>query len=533
MQELNLEINWIPEFLKEGRVKHNIETAPDWNITRNRYWATAIPIWKSKSGKIKVLGSINELKKYAIKLPKGKIDLHKDYLDKVKLKINKEEYTRIPEVLDCWFESGSMTFAQFHYPFENKEYFEKNFPAQFVTEYIGQTRAWFYYMMALSAILFNKIPFENVLTTGTILAEDGEKMSKSKKNFPDPMVVIKKYGADALRFYLLQSPLMKADNFNFSEKGLEEVYKKVILLLYNVNNFYSLYKIDKKLEKEKLSLIDEWILSRLNQVGIDVEKYLKSYNTIKSCEKIKKFVEDLSTWYVRVNRNRFNSGDEIAKKVLRKVLNKLSKIIAPIMPFVAEKIYENINEKESVHLQKWPKFEDKRINESLNKKMELTREFISLGLKQRDRNKIGLKWPLEKAIIFCKEYDLPRELEEIIKSQLNVKKIELNLDKKIEENYVELDLHLTPELEAEGYAREISRQIQAFRKKLGLDKKDEVEIIIVVDEKFKKILDSQKDFIQNRTNSKKIMIVTTKKETFKKEINFKIKDKRGKIIIVN
>ena len=319
---LNKKINWIPKFLKEGRVKHNIETAPDWNISRNRYWASAIPVWKSENGKIKVIGSIKELKKYAKNLPKKEIDLHKDYLDKVILEINGEKYKRVPEVLDCWFESGSMPFAQFHYPFENKKFFEKNFPAQFVAEYIGQTRAWFYYMMVLSAILFEKIPFENVLTTGTILTENGEKMSKSKKNFPDPTEIIEKYGVDSLRFYLLQSPVMNADNFNFSEKGVEEVYKKVILLLYNLNNFYSEYKIVKKINKEKLEITDKWILSRLEETGLNVTEDMESYNTIKSCEELRKFIDDLSTWYVRLNRERFNEEDKLAPKILKEILKK-------------------------------------------------------------------------------------------------------------------------------------------------------------------------------------------------------------------
>jgi len=524
LQKLNLKINWIPEFLKEGRMQHNISTAPDWNITRNRYWATAIPIWKSESGKIKVLGSMADLKKYAKKLPK-KIDLHKDCLDPVKLEIDGEEYTRIPEVLDCWFESGAMTFAQFHYPFENKAFFEKNFPAQFVVEYIGQTRAWFYYMMTLSAILFDKIPFENVLTTGTILAEDGEKMSKSKKNFPDPSVVMKKYGVDALRFYLLQSPVMKADNFNFAEKGLEEIYKKIILLLYNVNNFYSMYKTDKKLGKEKLEIIDEWILSRLNEVGIKTEGYLKEYNTIKACEELRIFIDELSTWYVRRNRDRFNEGDETVQKVLKEVLDKLSRIIAPLMPFVAEKIYGNIG-KDSVHLQKWPEFDKKKINKKINEEMSYSREIISLALRERDRAGIGLKWPLQK--IDIKGKSVKKEYEKIILEELNIKEIEFKAGKEIS---VKLDTKLTPELEAEGYAREISRQTQSFRKKLGLDKKDKIELIIVAEEEFKKILEAQKKYIGERTNSKKLDIVTTVKERFKNKVDFKVKDKKGELII--
>ena len=540
--KLNMDINWIPEFLKEGRMQHNISTAPDWNITRNRYWATAIPIWKSNSGKIKVLGSIEELKKYAKKLPKGEapkgvppeewkggIDLHKDYLDKVKLNVEGEEYTRIPEVLDCWFESGAMTFAQFHYPFENKELFEDNFPAQFVVEYIGQTRAWFYYMMTLSAILFDKIPFENVLTTGTILAEDGSKMSKSKKNFPEPNIIMNKYGADALRFYFLQSPLMNADNFNFSEKGVEEIYKKVLLLSYNVSNFYSDYKTDKNIGKEKLKLIDEWILSRLNEVGISVESNLEKYNTIKACFEIRKFVDDLSTWYVRLNRDRFNDENKIVPLVLKEILEKYSKIIAPIIPFVSEEIYQNLNGKDkSVHLQDWPKFDSKKINNKLSEEMSLTRDIVSQGLRERDKNQIGLKWPLSKITISGKNLEIRKELKEIIKSQLNVKDLKI---KDSENLIVKLDFKLTPELEAEGYAREISRKVQAFRKKLGLNKKDKIKLGLIVGENFEKILSLHKEFIKERTNSKSLEFLKKKKSSFKEEEDFKIKDKKGIILV--
>ena len=535
--KLNKKINWIPDFLKEGRMKHNIETAPDWNISRNRYWAAAIPVWKSKSGKIKVVGSIDELKKFAVKLPEEKIDLHKDYLDEIVLKIDGEEYKRVPEVLDCWFESGSMTFAQFHYPFENKKFFEDNFPAQFVVEYIGQTRAWFYYMMVLSAILFEEIPFENVLTTGTILAEDGEKMSKSKKNYPDPQKIIDRYGVDALRFYLLQSPVMNADNFNFSEKGVEEIYKKVILLLYNVNNFYSMYKTNKILKREELKSDDEWIISRLNETGIKVTEYLESYNTIKMCNEVRSFIEDLSTWYVRINRDRFNDesseGKETASKVLKYVLENFSKMIAPLMPFVAEEIYQTIYSREdSVHLDKWPKFDKKKINEVIMKNMDLTREIVSAGLKLRDQNQIGLKWPLQKVTVYSDELD--GEFVEIIKTQLNVKDV---VWKEGSSNslVVELDTKLTPELEAEGYGREMSRIIQAFRKKLGLNKNNKIGLIISTegDTDFAKVLESQKEFIKERTNSEKFKIVTTvQKENFKNCVDYKVKDKRGFIGII-
>jgi isoleucyl-tRNA synthetase len=500
--ELNMNINWIPEFLKEGRMQHNITTAPDWNITRNRYWATAIPIWKSESGKIKVIGSIEELKQFAKKLPK-EIDLHKDCLDEVQLEIDGEEYSRIPEVLDCWFESGAMTFAQFHYPFENKEYFDKHFPAQFVVEYIGQTRAWFYYMMSLSAILFDKIPFENVLTTGTILAEDGQKMSKSKKNYPDPLEVIDKYGADSLRFYILSSPFALADNGNFSEKGLIETYKKVTALLYNVSNFYQDYQKDGDEDhKESNNPMDKWIISRTEELNSTVQENLEAYVTVKACAAIRKYIDDLSTWYIRNSRDRFNNNDEEVRKTLRYVLEKLTRILAPIMPFAAEKIFQDMNGKDkSVHLEDYPETNKKLIDEELGAQMQATRDIVSIGLRERDKAQMSLKWPLTKATVISK-IELSEDLRGIIKNELNVKNI--TITKEDSETSVELDLKLTPELEAEGFAREISRKIQAGRRKAELVKEDNISVKI--DSEFNDILESQIEFIKERVGAVSIEI---------------------------
>ena len=529
--KISQKINWHPEFLKEGRVKYTIETAPDWNISRNRYWATAMPVWISKDGEKLIIGSINELKKYAknMKANSGKIDLHKDFLDEIILEKNGKEFRRIPEVLDCWFESGAMTFAQFHYPFENKKFFEENFPSQFVAEYIAQVRAWFYYMMVLSTILFDEIPFENVATTGTILAEDGEKMSKSKNNFTDPMILINKYGVDALRFYLMSSPVMNSDDINFSDKNVEEAYKKIVLLSYNSLNFYENYRYKEKTKignPKTTELTDKWILFRLNEFGRKTEKYLEEYNLVKACSEIKEFIEDLSTWYLRINRERIAEKKE-ARETLKFVLNNFSKIISPILPFVSEKIYQSLNgNKNSVHLQEYPKLRLEESAKKLLEDMKNIREVISSGLKIRDKLQIGLKWPFAKAKIISNK-KIGREFEELIKSQLNVKKIEI---KKGNELSVEFDTTMTPELEAEGYAREISRQIQAFRKELGFEKKQVIELQIAVgkDEQLKKILGAEKEFIKERTNSKQLFIVTTiEKERFKKNIEFKIKDKRG------
>ena len=520
--KLNLKINWFPDYLKEGRMQHNISTAPDWNITRNRYWATAIPIWKSKSGKIKVIGSIEELKQFAKKLPE-KINLHKDCLDEVKLEIDGEEYTRIPEVLDCWFESGSMTFAQFHYPFENKEYFDNHFPAQFVVEYIGQTRAWFYYMMSLSAILFDKIPFENVLTTGTIMAEDGQKMSKSLKNYPDPLEVVDKYGADTLRFYMLQSPVMNAENFNFSEKGLEETYKKITVLLYNVSNFYQDYqqKGDEKYEKSD-NIMDKWIISLTEELNATVQKNLEEYNTVKACASVKKYIDNLSTWYVRNSRDRFNDNNESARKTLRYILEKITKILAPIIPFVTEKIYQDMNgKKNSVHLENYPQADKKSINKKLEQEMETTRNIVSTALRERDKEHIGLKWPLAKVEIST-GIKPSKELTQIIMEELNIKKIIYTKSgNSNQEPIIKLDTKTTPELEAEGFAREISRKIQATRKKAELIKTDSIELEI--SSEFDDKLESQLDFIKERVGAKTISLNKSDKK-FSHSEEGKIKD---------
>jgi isoleucyl-tRNA synthetase len=531
LKELNLDLNWVPSHLREGRMQHNISTAPDWNITRNRYWATAIPIWKSKSGKIKVIGSIEELKQHAKNLPENQeVDLHKDFLDKVKLEIDGEEYTRIPEVLDCWFESGAMTFAQFHYPFENKEYFDKNFPAQFVTEYIGQTRAWFYYMMVLSTILFDKMPFENVLTTGVILAEDGKKMSKSLANYPDPLKVVNQYGADTLRFYLLSSPLIGGENLNFSESGLVETYKKVTILLYNVSRFYSEYakEDDKKFEKSE-NLMDKWIISRTEKLNKTVKQSLEKYETVRACAKIKKYIDDLSTWYIRNSRNRFNEEDSLARKTTYYILNKLSKILAPLIPFTTEHIFQEINGKEkSVHLEKYPEPNQDLINEKLESQIELTRKIVSLTLRQRDKEQIGIKWPLQKLTIKGDSIELKEEFQEIIKEETNIKELEFKeeADYESKEPKITLDTKLTPELEAEGFAREISRKIQAARKENALVKSDSIELEI--SSEFNEKLESQIGFISKRTGATSISLEESPKN-FNYSKEGKIKNKSFKI----
>ena len=473
---LNQKINWIPDHLKDGQVTHNITNAPDWNITRNRYWATAIPMWKSEDGDLKVIGSIEELKSLGTNVPDD-LDLHKDTLDKIELEIDGKKYKRIPEVMDCWFESGCMPFAQHHYPFENKEFFENNFPADFVVEYIAQTRTWFYYMIAISAILFDKIPFQNVLTTGNILAEDGQKMSKSKNNFEDPLNVIEKYGADTIRFYLLSSPVVQANNMEFSIRNLEEAYKKVTLLTYNMINFYDLYKNIEDVKLKPTEVLDKWIISETSILLKTVDSGLNDYNTSKATTAIRDYIDSLSTWYIRRTRDRFNNKDPQAKATLKYSLENLCKIIAPIMPFTAEKINNTLENAESVHLSDWPKLDNKKIDLKIRENMDLTREIVSQTLRERDKEKISVKWPLPKLTINKKKLD--QEYIGILKEETNIK--EISFKESNEELRVTLDTNLTPELEAEGFSREITRKIQSLRKEAELIKEDKISLEIISD----------------------------------------------------
>lgn len=511
----NEKINWYPSHLKEGRFRNNILNAPDWNISRNRYWASVIPIWKCNScSETKVIGSISELKKEAINFPK-KIDLHKPTMDKVKLKCScGKEMTRVPEVLDCWFESGLMPFAQVHYPFEKKEWFKENFPGDFVAEYIAQTRTWFYYMLAASTMLFNKNPFKNVVTTGTILASDGEKMSKSKNNFTDPLQLIEKYGADSLRFYLLSSPIMSAEDLNFSERNVDEIYKKIILILLNTLNFYSTNSKGKFSSSKKLNVLDEWILSRLSELGSSVNESLENYNPIEASKSITKFVDDLSTWYVRRSRERFNDEkeSEIARSVLRNVLNDFSIIIAPMLPFVAEKIYMTLN-KDSVHLQKWKEHSKKDINQKVLKDMAKVREIVSTALKLRDLNKIPVRQPLQSVTVGEKLGD---EFYKIIAEEVNVKDIIFKKDSE-----VILDTVITEELEAEGFAREIARKIQSARKERNMKKDDRITLELYLSEKLRVSLAKYVEFISKRVGATKTSFSDDKKSSW---TFFSIKD---------
>lgn len=524
MTELNKKINWEPKHIKEGRFGNWIENAKDWSLSRSKFWGTPIPIWRCEScGEEKAIGSIDELKKNSIKKISGEIDLHKPWIDEIKLKCScGKEMKRIPEVIDCWYDSGAAIFAQFHYPFENKEYFEKRFPYDFVSEAIDQTRGWFYTMHVLATILFEKPAYKNVICAGHVVDDEGKKMSKSKGNIINPKEMIDKTGIDAVR---LQFCTSDAGNFKpFSYNLVKKSIMPFLTVLYNLNNYHNQLE-NKKISKNKIE--DKWIISKINSLITEVTNELNQYHLHTPFLKIMDFViNDFSRGYIRITRERNDT-----KKIVGDILEKISLLLAPFAPYITEYIYDNFS-KQSVHLSAWPKSDKKIINKKLEEDFENLLKIIELGLKERDQLKIGLKWPLLSAIINS-NFKIEKGMGDIIKEQLNIKKI---IYKKNEIISVELNKTITKQLEEEGYSRELSRQIQAFRKKLGLNKKDKIEISFFTEDiEFNEIIDKQKNFIKERTNAKKLFIsksVLTDKERFKNNTEFKIKDKKGQIGVI-
>lgn len=521
--ELNNKINWVPKHIKDGRFGKWLESVKDWALSRKKFWGTPLPIWRCECGEEKAIGSIKEMKKYCSKkISEKEIDLHKPWIDKIRLKCKcGKEMNRVEDVIDCWYDSGSASFAQFHYPFENKKEFEKRFPYDFIAEAIDQTRGWFYTLHVLSTLLFDKVAFKNVICAGHIVDENGNKMSKSKGNILNPDEVLDTVGVDATRLQFCMADIGSQKRF-----GINLVKEETIPFLNTLWNTFQYYKQLENEKKPEIRIEDKWILSRLNSTIEQATKSLENYYIENALEPIISFVVgDFSRTYIKIVRDR---EDQNVKKIIGEILEKVSKILAPYAPNITEIIYKEFGKK-SVHLSEWPKVENKKILPVLEKEFKKTLEIIEAGLALRDKEKIGLKWPLAKADIKC-DLKLKTELKEIILIQLNVKKINISDGKSIS---VELDTRQTSELEAEGYARELSRQIQSFRKELGLEKKEKVETYIITDDEFKKIIENQKDFIKDRTNSKKLEIVTTDKERFKKNNEFKIKDKRGKIAIIH
>ncbi len=467
----NSDINWYPHYIKYGRFGNWLENNIDWSLSRERYWGTPLPIWQDKNGHIICIGSLDELEKLAKNLP-DKLDLHKPYIDEIKLTCPKckAEMTRIEDVIDCWFDSGSMPFAQLHYPFENYEKFYDNFPADFICEALDQTRGWFYTMMAISTILFEKSSYKNVVCLGLIHDKYGRKMSKSKSNVIDPWSILNKQGADALRWYFFTSSSPWVTK-NFDVDIIDKIIKRFILTLWNSYSFFVVYANIDEFDPTKYSIeikdrsdLDRWILSELNQTVSIVDNCLASYNATRGGKVIEEFVDKLSNWYIRRSRRRFWKSEEDIDKIsayltLYECLVTITKLLAPYMPFISEEIYQNIvltiykDAPMSIHLTDFPVANEKLIDKNLSEEMNLVRKVVSLGRAARSKASIKVRQPLSNISVY--ETPQTKKLKNyinIIKEELNVKSFKLtsNLN-----NILSYKVKLNPELLGPKYGSKI------------------------------------------------------------------------------
>ena len=433
----NDNIYWFPEHMKKGRFHKTVEASPDWNISRDRFWATPLPVWKGidESGKthFKVVGSYQELKELS---GADLEDYHRPWIDDVIFTIKGVEYTRVDKVMDSWFEAGSMPFAQFHYPFENKERFEESFPGDFIAEYIGQVRAWFYYLHAVSVGLFNKNSFKNVIVTGTLSGNDGRKMSKSYGNYTDPNELMDEYSADSLRFLLLSSPVLNGEDFALVDKDVGDVNRK-LSMIWNMYDFFTMYaEVDDWEWNGDLSdphpdltnELDVWIVSRLHQLIDEIEEHTDKYDLPGALKPVIPFIEDASNWYVRRSRRRFwksedDSDKNDAYRTLHYVLVKLANALAPFTPFLAEELYRDLTGGESVHLNDWPT--SGFIDDEVIDQMAAAREVITQGLAIRAQEGIRVRQPLAEVKV-ATPVVLPDYLQKIVQEELNVKKVSAN-----------------------------------------------------------------------------------------------------------
>ena len=470
----NQKVNWQPEHYKEGRFGKWLAGARDWAISRNRFWGTPLPLWQSDEGDFLCVGSKAELEE----LSGQKIaDLHKPCVDKIIIQKDGKTYHRVSEVLDCWFESGSMPYAQAHFPFENQTAFEKNFPADFISEGQDQTRGWFYTLSVLSTALFQKPAFKNVLVNGIILAEDGKKMSKKLHNYPDPKEIFDTYGADALRLYLMTSPVMKAENLNFDEKEVGRLRRQVLLTLWNVFVFWrqaggKIEATDNNFPRtDELPLLDRWLDQATNQLISQVTNNLGQYEVVTAGRAMIDFVDQLSTFYLRLSRERVKDN-YYARAILGNTLLVLSKLLAPYTPFFAELLYQNLSaSQESVHLEAWPVSQLKNLDQQLLVQVDLLQKLLAAGRSARKETGFKVRQPLAQLTIGAdaesvKILNDQPELLALLRDELNVKKINLAMQESL---HLVFETQLTPELIAEGQARELMRAIAQKRKELQLD----------------------------------------------------------------
>ncbi len=554
MVELNNQVRWVPEHLQHGSFGKWLENARDWTISRNRFWGSPIPVWRSDDPeypRVDVYGSLEELRRdFGVDIQ----ELHRPTIDNL-VRPNPDDPTgksmmrRVPEVLDCWFESGSMPFAQVHYPFENQEWFENHYPGDFIVEYIGQTRGWFYTLHVLATALFDRPAFSNCVSHGIVLGEDGAKMSKSLRNYPDPMKVFDSHGADAMRWYLLSSSILRGSDFAVTDEGMRDTVRQVVLPLWNSWYFLSLYanaeSIFGVVDASSENILDRYIVSKLHDLVVATTKSFDEYDLFAACAEIKVFLDVLTNWYIRRSRDRFWKGDIAAINTLHTVLHYLTRISAPVLPLISEQIFRGLTGERSVHLQSWPTTQDLRHDAALVASMDQVRDVCSVTLSLRKAHGRRVRQPLASLTIATENSKALAYFQDIIKDEVNVRSLNFSDDvssvasfelqvvpsvvgprlgantqavikavKSGDWSYqgdivkvgdvelqpgefqlklvpkasgassalssvtgvVVLDIDLTPELEAEGVARDLIRLVQQQRRDSGLDVSDRIHL---------------------------------------------------------
>jgi isoleucyl-tRNA synthetase len=562
MVELNENISWVPEHIKDGTFGKWIANARDWAISRNRFWGSPIPVWKSDDPtypRIDVYGSIEDLSRdFGVAVT----DLHRPGIDNL-VRPNPDDPTgksmmrRVPEVLDCWFESGSMPFAQVHYPFENRDWFENHYPGDFIVEYIGQTRGWFYTLHVLATALFDRPAFDSCISHGIVLGDDGAKMSKSLRNYPDPMAVFDSHGADAMRWYLLSSPILRGGDFSVTDTGMRDTVRQVLLPMWNSWYFLSLYANAENrtgvFRTDSPHVLDRYVLAKLGDVIDSVTESMDTYDLFAACSTVRQFLDVLTNWYIRRSRDRFWSGDQDAIDTLHTVLHLLSQIAAPLLPLLTDEIYRGLNgdDSASVHLTDWPTSSALPKDSALVASMDLVREVCSSALSVRKAHSRRVRLPLSSLTVACADAATLDGFLDIVRDEVNVRDVVLTTDvdavasrelqvvpavvgprlgahtqavivavkkgdwtqegdvivvageRLVPGEYslklvtkqgtasaplsggggvVLLDIEVTPELEAEGLARDIVRAVQQARRDAQLDVSDRIVLTLGVDE---------------------------------------------------